>query len=103
MSCKKVLEKYLYTMFILFLLQLSHENGADYCRTPKQCYNSVGHVSLPGVARICYGRPRGGATARVVSELGQVQPRRGGYVSRAGGWAGTNGHTLSHLPRVVSR
>ena len=76
-------------MFILFLLQLSHENGSDYCRTPKQCYNSVGHVSLPGVARICYGRPRGGATARVVSELGQVQPRRGGYVSRAGGWAGT--------------
>ena len=65
--------------------------------------NSVGHVSLPGVARICYGRPRGGATARVVSELGQVQPRRGRYVSRAGGWAGTNGHTLSHLPRVVSR
>ena len=47
--------------------------------------NCVGHVSLPGVARICYGRPRGGATARVVSELGQVQPRRGGYVSRARG------------------
>ena len=64
--------------------------------------NSVGHVSLPGVARICYGRPRGGATARVVSELGQVQPRRGGYVSRVRGVL-TNGHTLSHLPRVVSR
>ena len=63
--------------------------------------NSVGHVSRPGAARICYGRPRGGATAVVVSELGQVQPRRGGYVSRARG--GTNGHTLSHLLRVVPR
>ena len=56
--------------------------------------NCVGHVSLPGVARICYGRPRGGATARVVSELGQVQPRRGGYVSRVrGGLMGTHCHT----------
>ena len=49
------------------------------------CANSVSHVFLPGVARICYGRPRGGPAAVVVSELGQVQPRRGGYVSRARG------------------
>ena len=56
--------------------------------------NSVGHVSRPGAARICYGRPRGGAAARVVSELGQVQPRRGGYVSRVrGGLMGTHCHT----------
>ena len=55
---------------------------------------TVSATCLPGETRICYGRPRGGAAARGVSELGQVQPRRGGYVSRVrGGLMGTHCHT----------
>ena len=89
---KNILEKYLYTMFIFFFN--CHMKKVRIIAEHLSSANSVGHVSLPGVTRICYGRPRGGATARVVSELGQVQPRRGGYVSRArGGLMGTHCHT----------